>query len=58
VEEVAYLGNLSIFRLRLATGKILRASQANLARYREDTISWDEQVWASWDDTAGVVLTQ
>ncbi|MBA3326434.1 MAG: polyamine ABC transporter ATP-binding protein [Rhodobacteraceae bacterium] len=57
VEEVAYMGNLSIYRLRLPTGKVLRATQANLARYNEDAISWDEEVWAHWDDTAGVVLT-
>lgn len=58
VEEVAYLGNLSIYRLRMRTGKILRASVANVARYNEDAISWDEEVWAGWDDTAGVVLTR
>ena len=58
VEDVAYMGNLSIYRLKLPTGKILRATQANLARYNEDAISWDEEVWVSWDDTAGVVLTR
>ena len=58
VEEVAYMGNLSIYRLRLATGKILQATKANLARYDDDAISWDEKVWVSWDDTAGVVLAQ
>jgi putrescine transport system ATP-binding protein len=58
VEEVAYLGNLSIYRLRLETGKILSATKANLTRYDDDAISWDEKVWASWNDTAGVVLAQ
>jgi putrescine transport system ATP-binding protein len=57
VDEVAYMGNLSIYRLRLGTGKVVRATQANLQRYNEDAISWDEEVWASWDDAAGVVLT-
>jgi putrescine transport system ATP-binding protein len=58
VDEVAYLGNLSIYRLRLAGGKVLRAAKPNLARHDEDAISWDEKVWVSWDDDAGVVLTQ
>ncbi len=58
VDEVAYLGNLSIFRLRLETGKVLQATRANLSRFDEDAISWDETVWVTWDDTAGVVLTQ
>jgi putrescine transport system ATP-binding protein len=58
VEEVAYMGNLSVYRLRLKTGRVLRASQANLERYNEDAISWDEEAFVSWDDTAGVVLTR
>ena len=58
VEEVAYLGNLSIYRLRLETGKVVQATKVNLSRFDDDAISWDEQVWVTWDDTAGVVLTQ
>jgi putrescine transport system ATP-binding protein len=58
VEEVAYMGNLSVYRLRLPTGRVIRATQANLDRYSEDRISWDENVFASWDDVAGVVLTR
>ena len=34
VEEVAYMGNLSIYRLRLETGKVLQATKANLAALR------------------------
>jgi putrescine transport system ATP-binding protein len=58
VDEVAYLGNLSIYRLRLPSGRLLRATKANLSRHDEDAISWDESAWVSWDDDAGVVLTQ
>lgn len=58
VDDIAYMGNVSIYRLRLPTGRMLRASEVNLTRYREDAISWDEQVWVHWDDTAGIVLTQ
>ncbi len=58
VEEVAYLGNLSIYRMRLESGKVVQATRANLSRYDSDAISWDEKVWVTWDDTAGAVLTQ
>jgi putrescine transport system ATP-binding protein len=58
VEDVAYMGNLSVYRLRLPSGRALNATQANLERYVVNAISWDESVWISWDDTAGVVLTQ
>ncbi len=52
------MGNLSIYRLRLPTGRMVQATQSNLSRFSEDSISWDEPVWVSWDDTAGVVLSQ
>jgi len=58
VEDVAYMGNLSIYRTKLASGKYVHATRANLTRWEEDVITWHENVWASWDDTAGVVLTQ
>jgi putrescine transport system ATP-binding protein len=58
VEEVAYVGNLSIYRLRLESGKILRATITNLERHTENAISWDETVWVSWGDDAGAVLTE
>jgi putrescine transport system ATP-binding protein len=58
VQEVAYMGNLSVYRVRLPGGKLLSATKANLSRHEDDVISWDEKVWASWDDTAGVVLVR
>lgn len=58
VLEIAYMGNLSVYRVKLPGGKLLSATKANLSRHEEDQISWDETVWASWDDTAGVVLTR
>jgi putrescine transport system ATP-binding protein len=58
IEEVAYLGSASVFQLRLPTGKRLRASRANVARVDAQALAWGEEVWVSWDDTAGVVLTR
>ena len=37
---------------------MLQATKANLSRFDDDAISWDETVWVSWDDIAGVVLTR
>ena len=59
VEEVAYMGNLSIYRLRLDTGKMVRATRANLDPLRRATRSpGTRRSGSSWDDTAGVVLAQ
>ncbi len=58
VEEVGYMGSLSIYRVRLATGKMISATQANTSRQDIAAITWDEEVWVSWGDTSGVVLAQ
>jgi putrescine transport system ATP-binding protein len=44
VEDVGYMGHMSVFRVRLPGGLVIRASQSNRLR-DEDPISWDEQVW-------------
>jgi len=58
VDEIAYQGNLSVFRIKLASGKMVRVTKSNRSRRDEDAISWDDHVYISWDDTAGVVLVQ
>lgn len=58
VDEIAYLGNFSIYHIKLESGKIIRVMKSNLARHEDDTMSWDEAVYISWKDDAGVVLTQ
>ncbi len=57
VEEVGYLGNLSVFQIMLDSGKQIRVTRPNLVRLDEDAISWDEKVYICWDGAAGVVLT-
>ncbi len=57
VEEIAYMGNLSVFQVKLETGKIVRVTQPNLIRSDESAITWEDKVYLSWDGVAGVVLT-
>lgn len=57
IEDIAYLGNLSTYRIRLESGEIMRITRANRARAEDDKITWDDKIYASWDDKAGVVLT-
>ena len=56
VEDIAYLGNLSTYRIRLESGKIMRLTRANRTRTEEDKITWEDKVYISWDEKAGVVL--
>ena len=57
VEEIAYLGDISVYQVALESGKRIRVSQTNNVRGNPDAITWDEQVFVTWDDNAGSVLT-
>ncbi|HQZ11817.1 MAG TPA: polyamine ABC transporter ATP-binding protein [Devosia sp.] len=56
VEDIAYLGDMSVFQVLLDSGKRIRVTKANSRRGDPDAISWDEHVWANWGDTSGSVL--
>src|SRR5262245_12671708 len=57
VSEVAYLGDVSIYRVRLADGGEIKVSVANQSRNRSRARSGDE-VWLTFGPDAGVMLTQ
>lgn len=56
VEEVAYMGSLSVYRINLDSGKQIKVTQPNLERAQDNPIRWDQRVYVSWDSSAGVVL--
>src|ERR1022692_2146801 len=57
VQDIAYLGDLSIYLVKLATGKVVRVTQPNTSRHAE-AITWDQQVYLSWDSASPVVVTR
>lgn len=57
VEDIAYLGDMSVFQVVLESGKRIRVTKANSQRGDPDAIRWDEQVYAQWGSTSGSVLT-
>jgi putrescine transport system ATP-binding protein len=57
VEEIGYLGDMSVYQIRLDSGKRLRVTKTNTRRGDPDAITWDEVIYASWGGTAGSVLT-
>jgi putrescine transport system ATP-binding protein len=58
VFDIAYLGNLSVYHVRLANGREVTATAANRERLVERPITWGDRVWLSWAPSAGVVLTK
>src|SRR6185436_10457773 len=58
VRDIAYMGDLSVYLLRLDSGKVLRVTQPNIFRHAEDRITWDERVYLSWHASSPVVVTK
>src|SRR5215470_8440470 len=58
VRDIAYLGDLSVYKVALDNGFVMEGATANLTRLIERPISWDDRVWLTWDAAAGIVLTQ
>jgi putrescine transport system ATP-binding protein len=58
VENIAYLGDLSVYKVRLDTGLVLKATVANVTRLVERPIDWDDRVWLTWAPDAAMVLTR
>jgi len=57
IEEIAYFGSHSVFHVRLPGGTKILANMINSQRWASERFTWNDAVWLSWDDQAGVVLT-
>jgi putrescine transport system ATP-binding protein len=57
VEEIAYVGGLSIYHVKTQSGTTIRATLANVERLAENRLTWDDEVYFSWQPNAVVVLT-
>jgi putrescine transport system ATP-binding protein len=58
VANIGYLGELSIYKVRLDNGIVMKAAVANVTRLIERPIGWDDRVWLSWASEAAMVLTR
>ncbi|WP_116597906.1 ABC transporter ATP-binding protein [Primorskyibacter marinus] len=56
VLDIAYLGNISTYHVELPSGQVLKAQSANTRRIARRSFTWEDTVWLSWTNTAGVVL--
>ena len=58
VREIAYMGDMSIYLVQIASGKMLRVTLPNTTRGGERPIAREESVWLSWHGSSPVVLTE
>ena len=58
VWDIGYLGDVSVYHVRLPTGATVKATVTNSTRLVERPITWDDKVWLTWSRDGGVVLTR
>ncbi len=56
VIDIGYLGGSSTYHVELPSGQILKAQTANTRRVAARAFTWNDTVWVSFTDTAGLVL--
>ena len=58
VEDLAYYGNRSLYRVRSQSGRIIQVSAQNYQRSEALALEWDDKVYLSWDSSCNVVLSE
>ncbi|WP_075215040.1 ABC transporter ATP-binding protein [Mongoliimonas terrestris] len=57
VWDIGYLGDVSVYRVKLPNGAIMKSTLANVTRLVERPIGWDDKAYLSWPRDAGLLLT-
>jgi putrescine transport system ATP-binding protein len=58
VEEIAYLGDVSIYHLRVAGGALVEAQLTNRARRAAAPLTWGDQAWVCWSADDALALLE
>ena len=58
VWDIAYLGDMTLYNVKLDDGRIVKTSMINSRRSVEDALTWHDRAWVSFAPDAGVVLTR
>jgi putrescine transport system ATP-binding protein len=58
VRDIAYMGDVSIYLIKLDSEKVVRVTQPNVYRHADDRVTWDERVYVHWHASSPVVVTK
>jgi putrescine transport system ATP-binding protein len=56
VDDLGYLGNLSLYRIRLESGRRIQVSRQNQRRSARRFVEWEDEVWISWRPRSAIVI--
>ena len=54
--DIGYLGNLSTYHVEVEPGRVLTCEVGNRSRLNRRDFTWEDTVWLSWSDDAGLIL--
>ena len=59
VQDLGYLGSMSIYRIKLASGRVISVTSPNQSRPKNGrhTVTWEGEVYLHWQTSSPVVLT-
>lgn len=58
IKDLAYLGSLTTYHVKLESGPVVKVTQTNAARHDASHLTWGDQVYVWWCGSDVVVLTQ
>jgi len=58
VVDIGYLGDMSVYKLRLRDGSPAKAALVNVGAFATRAIGPGDQVWLTWPPEAAIVLTK
>ncbi len=56
VTDIGYLGDVSMYHVKIPSGKIIQAMLPNLMRLDQQDITWDDQVYLYWKPENAILL--
>ena len=56
IKGMSYLGDITLYEIKLDNGAMIRVSRPNLSRHDQDAFTWDDRVSMHWRADSPVVL--
>ncbi|MBP0438561.1 ABC transporter ATP-binding protein [Tianweitania sediminis] len=58
IYDIAYLGDVTIYNVKLDSGQIVKSTVINSQRSADDPLTWGDRAWIAFQPDSGVVLTR
>jgi putrescine transport system ATP-binding protein len=56
IKGMSYLGDCTLYEIKLDSGRMIRISRANLSRWDQEEFTWDDRISMHWHPSSPVVL--